>query len=119
MYWAAGSASVKLVAADDIERYMRHLAGVVYYHLHPVRDAQDLSRWSSHSLHVEACVALHVMGFSDVDIQWILWWRSQAFRAYLRNIAILKKKITKSLTACFQGCLSTTRKPYRPLLAIY
>jgi hypothetical protein len=29
------------------------------------------------------------MGFSPLDIQWILCWRSQAFMVYLRNVAIL------------------------------
>ena len=58
-------------------------------HLHPVRDAKDLSKWSSHSLRVGACVALHAMGFSVLDIQWILRWRSTAFMVYLRNVAIL------------------------------
>jgi hypothetical protein len=88
VYWSYRSGCVKLVAADDIERFMRHLAACVY-HLDPTRDAKDLSRWSSHSLRVGACVALHAMGFSAVDIQWILRWRSQAFMVYLRNMAIL------------------------------
>jgi hypothetical protein len=66
----ADNAGVKLVAADDIERFIRHLVCSVY-HLDPVRDAKDLSRWSSHSLRVGACVALHAMGFSfsTLDIQ--------------------------------------------------
>jgi hypothetical protein len=88
VYWSPATASVKLVAAYDIERFMRHLACQVY-HLHPVRDAKDLNKWSSHSLRVGACVALHAMGFSALDIQWILRWRSQAFMVYLRNVAIL------------------------------
>jgi hypothetical protein len=88
VYWSFTEARVKLVHADAIERYMRHLACTVY-HLDPVRDAKDVQRWSSHSLRVGACVALHAMGFSALDIQWILRWRSQAFMVYLRNMAIL------------------------------
>ena len=88
VYWSTSSACVKLINADDIEHLMRRLASQVY-HLHPVRDALDLSKWSSHSLRVGACVALHAMGFSPLDIQWILRWRSTAFMVYLRNVAIL------------------------------
>lgn len=88
VYWSLQHSCVKLITADEIERFMRHLASQVY-HLHPDRDAKDLSRWSSHSLRVGACVALHAMGFSALDIQWILRWRSTAFMVYLRNVAIL------------------------------
>jgi hypothetical protein len=88
VYWSTRTACVKLITADDIELYMRRLARQVY-HLHPVRDAKDIARWSSHSLRVGACVALHAMGFSPLDIQWILRWRSLAFMVYLRNVAIL------------------------------
>ena len=75
---------------------MRRLAAEVY-HLHPSKDAKDLQRWSSHSIRVGACVVLHAMGFSDTDIQWILRWRSLAFTACLRNIAILatRPKVTE------------------------
>lgn len=88
VYWWPSTSSVKLITATDIESFMRRLACAVY-HLHPVRDAKDISRWSSHSLRVGACVALHAMGFSALDIQWILRWRSTAFMVYLRNVAIL------------------------------
>jgi hypothetical protein len=88
VYWSPSASCVKLIHADDIEHFMRRLAAQVY-HLHPIRDAKDLGRWSSHSLRVGACVALHAMGFSPLDIQWILRWRSTAFMVYLRNVAIL------------------------------
>lgn len=88
VYWAPGLACVRLITADEIERFLRRLACDVY-HLHPTRDAKDLQRWSSHSLRVGACVALHAMGFSALDIQWLLRWRSTAFMVYLRNVAIL------------------------------
>jgi hypothetical protein len=88
VYWSAPHTNVKLITADDIECFIRRLASLVY-HLDPVRDALDLRRWGSHSLRVGACVALHAMGFSLLDIQWILGWRSQAFMVYLPNVAIL------------------------------
>jgi hypothetical protein len=88
VYWSTSSRCVKLITANDIEHFIRRLA-VAVYHLDPIKDSKDLRRWSSHSLRVGACVALHAMGFSPLDIQWILRWRSQAFMVYLRNVAIL------------------------------
>jgi hypothetical protein len=83
VYWSTSARCVKLITADDIEHFIRRLA-IAVYHLHPVKDSKDLRRWSSHSLRVGACVALHAMWFSPLDIQWILRWRSQAFMVYLR-----------------------------------
>jgi hypothetical protein len=88
VYWHPTGPCVKLITANDIERFMRRLASEVY-HLHPVQNAKDLSKWGTHSLRVGACVALHAMGFSPLDIQWLLRWRSTAFMVYLRNVAIL------------------------------
>jgi hypothetical protein len=96
VYWSYRTSSVKLITADEIERFMRQLACHVY-HLHPDHDAKDVSKWSSHSLRVGACVALHAMGFSALDIQWILRWRSTAFMVYLRNVAILSMRQNRAL----------------------
>ena len=101
VYWSVTHACAKLISSDDIERFMRRLASEVY-HLDPVRDAKDLSRWSSHSLRVGACVALHAMGFSTLDIQWILRWRSTAFMVYLRNVAILSIRQYQALDRAAQ-----------------
>jgi hypothetical protein len=96
VYWSALHTNVKLITAYDIECFIHRLASSVY-HLDPVQDALDLRRWGSHSLHVGACVALHAMVFSPLDIQWILHWRSQAFMVYLRNVAILAIRQFKAL----------------------
>jgi hypothetical protein len=82
---------VKHIVSKDIEQFMRRLAMEVY-NLHPVKDADELSKWGTHSLRVGACVILHAMGFSFVDIQFILRWRSMAFVSYLRNVAILSER---------------------------
>ena len=96
VYLHEATGSVRLITATEIEGFMRRLAAEVY-HLHPGKDAKDLQRWSSHSIRVGACVVLHAMGFSDTDIQWILRWRSLAFTAYLRNIAILATRQHRAL----------------------
>ena len=88
VYWDGRARCVKLITATEIERFMRNLASSVF-NLHPVRNATELSKWSSHSLRVGACIALHANGFSALDIQWILRWRSMAFMVYLRNMAVL------------------------------
>jgi hypothetical protein len=96
VYWDPQPQCVKLICATDIELFMCRLASTVY-HLHPVKHAADLQKWSSHSLRVGACVALHAMGFSPLDIQWILRWRSTAFMVYLRNVAILANRHHQAL----------------------
>ena len=96
IYWCPRHRSVRLINAGDIEKYIRRLAGAVY-HLHPVQDAAQLQRWSSRSLRVGACVTLHALGFSPVDIQWILRWQSTAFMVYLRNVAVLSIRQAQAL----------------------
>jgi len=78
----------KLITANEIELFMRGLA-IEAHGLHPAKDADALQLFSAHSIRVGACVLLHVMGFTFVDIKWILRWKSDAFMAYLRNMAIL------------------------------
>ena len=85
------SNSVRLITSGDIDLFMQKLASQVY-HLHPVNDREAISKWGTHSLRVGACVLLHTMGFSALDIQWILRWRSMAFVTYLRNVAILSSR---------------------------
>jgi hypothetical protein len=86
VYWEPASSSTRLITATDIEDFMRSLA-VTVYNLHPEKDKKALQKYSAHSLRVGACVLLHAMGFSPLDIQWLLRWRSMAFMAYLRNLA--------------------------------
>ena len=96
VYWDPRSATVKLITGNAIETFIRRLASAVYK-LDPVTHAEELQRWSSHSYRVGACVALHAMGFSTLDIQWLLRWRSTAFMVYLRNIAILSVRQYRAL----------------------
>jgi hypothetical protein len=88
VYWDDQTETVKLLDSKDIATFMQRLACSVY-HLNPVADAAEVRKWGVHSLRVGACVTLHAMGFSVLDIQWLLRWRSTAFMVYLRNIACL------------------------------
>ena len=96
LYFDHPTNKVKLITSVEIETFMRKLAAEVY-HLHPVRDAADIRKWSAHSLRVGACIVLHSMGFSSLDIQWILRWRSMAFVMYLRNVAVLAERQYRAL----------------------
>ena len=95
-YWDPQRSSVQLITATEIEALMRRVAALVY-HMHPKNEKGAINKWSAHSLRVGACVALHSMGFSPLDIQWLLRWRSQAFMAYLRNLALLADRQHQAL----------------------
>ena len=91
VYWDPEVSCVRLVTSDEIDAFIRALASRVY-HLDPKKDKAALQLWSGHSLRVGACVLLHAMGFPPQDIKWLLRWLSDAFMAYLRNIALLSEK---------------------------
>ncbi len=88
--YRAQDGTVKNITARDITAVMRRVASELFK-MDPVRDKEDLQKWSSHSLRVGACVILHTMGFSGPQIQFILRWKSEAFMAYLRNLAALSE----------------------------
>ena len=88
VYHHGATNTVRLITTTDIEWFMQRLAAQAY-HLHPVDDRDAIQKCGTHSLQVGACVVLHAMGFSSLDIQWILRWRSMAFVSYLQNIALL------------------------------
>lgn len=79
--------SPSFISATHIEDTMRRLAATVYS-LDPIRDSKALQLWSSHSLRIGACVILHAQGYTGTQIKWLLRWRSEAFMAYLRNLAV-------------------------------
>ena len=51
----------------------------------------DLIKYGTHSLRVGACVALHQAGCSQLQLQFLLRWRSTAFFNYLRKVARLSQ----------------------------
>ena len=51
-----------------------------------IDDEESLARFTSHSVRVGACVALHAAGISQMDIKFALRWRSDTFQTYLRNL---------------------------------
>jgi hypothetical protein len=55
-------------------------------HVYNITDEESLARFSSHSIRVGACVALHAAGISQMDIKFALRWKSDTFYTYLRNL---------------------------------
>lgn len=90
------SGEIRLVTAAQVALVMQTIACRVY-NLDPVKHKRELSRWTSHSLRVGACVTLHAMGFTDTQIQFLLHWRSLTFLVYLRNLAILARKQNQAM----------------------
>jgi hypothetical protein len=82
---------LRYITSNDINYVFRRAAAAVYK-LDPIADVKSLTLWSSHSLRVGACVILHAMGFTDVQIMWLLRWNSNAFMTYLRNVAVLSNR---------------------------
>jgi hypothetical protein len=85
------SGLIRYITSTDISFVFRRAASFVHQ-LDPAKDAKSLSLWSSHSLRVGACVLLHAMAFADVQIMWLLRWKSNAFMTYLRNVAVLSHR---------------------------
>jgi hypothetical protein len=82
---------LRYITSTDISYVFRRAAAAVYK-LDPISDAKSLDLWLSHSLRVGACVILHAMGFTDVQIMWLLRWKSNTFMTYLRNVAVLSDR---------------------------
>lgn len=96
LYWDPSAQQARLITSTNIESYMRWLAAQVY-HLDSSTDKDQLSKWGAHSLRVGACVLLHAMGFSPIDIKWLLRWKSDAFMDYLRNVLLLSRRQNMAL----------------------
>ena len=79
---------VVMVTPGVVEKHMRTIASKVC----GITKKEDLARWSCHSLRVGACVLLHALGYTETQLQWLLRWKSDAFTAYLRNLAGLADK---------------------------
>jgi hypothetical protein len=76
------SGTPDFIRSPHINDALRNAARVVYN----VTAAADLARFSSHSIRVGACVALHAAGIQQQDIKFALRWKSDSFYAYLRNL---------------------------------
>ena len=60
--------------------------------MHEITCEEDLARFTIHSIRVGACAKLHESGIDAETIKIRLRWKSDAFRAYLRNVIAIAKK---------------------------
>ena len=74
---------IKFVTETHIADCLQNLAKLEY----GITKATDLARYTSHSIRVGACVALHAAGLDKKDIQHQLRWRSTTFWNYLTQFA--------------------------------
>lgn len=88
------SGDVKLISEIHINNALREAAKMVYN----ITDDDELSRFSSHSIRVGACVALHAANISELDIQHALRWRSNSFWNYLRNLPCQAQRTSRAVT---------------------
>jgi hypothetical protein len=77
---AAGN--VQFIQSHHINETLQHAAKLVYN----ITDPAALARFTSHSIRVGACVALHAAGVQQQDIKFALRWKSDSFYNYLRNL---------------------------------
>ena len=73
---------VQFIRPTHINATLRAAAKAVYNVTHE----KSLALFTSHSIWVGACVALHAGGVSQQDIKFALRWRSDSFYTYLRNL---------------------------------
>lgn len=86
------------ITTADVEHVIRHAAASLYK-LDPVKNRAQLTLWSSHSLRVGACTTLYSQGFSEMEIKFLLRWKSGAFMTYLRNLAVTSRRHNVAMNA--------------------
>ena len=76
------SGKPEFIRSAHINTTLQHAATAVYH----ITDPAAIARFTSHSIRVGACVALHAAGVQQQDIKFALRWKSDSFYNYLRNL---------------------------------
>ena len=81
-----------------------HLVAKRVYNLNPKKhsDAKILEKWGGHSLRVGACVYLYTAGFSEMELKFLLRWKSDSYCCYLHNLAFVCRKQNQALNKAFK-----------------
>ena len=85
--------TVKYLTGKDVTEWFRSVAKVCM----PGISAEDLRRYSAHSMRVSACVLLHEAGKDGTYIKLRLRWKSDCFEVYLRNTQVISAQHTDAL----------------------
>jgi hypothetical protein len=95
VYTTDGTASgeVKFIRETNINTALQQAARQVYN----ITKKEDLGRFTSHSIRVGACVALHAANVSSLNIQHALRWKSDSFLTYLRNLPCQAQRTARAV----------------------
>jgi hypothetical protein len=85
--------NLAFIRPTHINNALHHVATAVYN----ITDPKDLARFSSHSIRVGACVALHAAGVQQQDIKFALRWKSDSFYSYLRNLPCQSTRMAQAV----------------------
>jgi len=96
------SGDVKYITDRHINTALRRAAKAVYN----ITAKKELERFSSHSIRVGACVALHAANISATNIQHALRWRSDSFWLYLRNLPCQAGHTSRAVVNFNVNCLN-------------
>jgi hypothetical protein len=96
VYTADGKSNgrVQLIRESNINAALQSAAKTVYN----ITKQEELSRFTSHSIRVGACVALHAAGIDPLDIKHALRWKSDSFLTYLRNLPCQAQRTSRAVT---------------------
>jgi hypothetical protein len=84
VYTADGKSNgrVQLIRESNINAALQSAAKMVYN----ITKQEELSCFTSHSIRVSTCIALHVAGLDPLNIKHALRWKSDSFLTYLPNL---------------------------------
>jgi len=102
---ASTTPRLRCVTANDIDTCLRASAMRVF-DLNPKNkeDKELLTKWSSHSTRVGACVALHLAGADKTMLMFRLRWMSDAHMVYLRDIQQLSQVHVEKIASLVDKC---------------
>jgi len=93
-----------LLYSDQVTTLIREVVCEVL-NLDPIKDKEEVSRYSTHSLRVGACQILYASGFHAHEIKMLLRWQSDAFMTYLRDIAWVARKQMEAVNDIAEGVM--------------
>jgi hypothetical protein len=87
------SGETKCIRESNINAALQRAARQVYN----ITNEEELGRFTSHSIRVGACVALHAANISALNIQHALRWKSDSFLTYLRNLPCQAQRTARAV----------------------
>jgi hypothetical protein len=96
IYTADGKSNgrVQLICESNINAVLQSAAKTVYN----ITIQEELSCFTSHSIRVGACVALHAAGINPLDIKHALRWKSDSFLTFLQNLPCQAQCTSRAVT---------------------